>query len=162
MAPAALPRVGGPLHLPLRERSTWSSESGPTAAAPRKGAANGRQERAGRERGACAGSEVSPGWWPARPEPAPRTVRSLAAGPLRSAPPGPAAGIGGAGERRSGGAAAWAGGGQRGASRPGLRHRALPSRGWLQRALLGLGGDPAWALRRSRRRSASASPVLVQ
>ncbi|XP_064915849.1 multiple coagulation factor deficiency protein 2 isoform X2 [Columba livia] len=57
MAPAALPRVGGPLHLPLRERSTWSSESGPTAAAPRKGAANGRQERAGRERGACAGSE---------------------------------------------------------------------------------------------------------
>lgn len=88
MAPAALPRVGGPLHLPLRERSTWSSESGPTAAAPRKGAANGRQERAGRERGACAGSEVSPGWWPARPEPAPRTVRSLAAGPLRSARPG--------------------------------------------------------------------------
>ncbi|XP_064915848.1 multiple coagulation factor deficiency protein 2 isoform X1 [Columba livia] len=78
MAPAALPRVGGPLHLPLRERSTWSSESGPTAAAPRKGAANGRQERAGRERGACAGSEVSPGWWPARPEPAPRTEIMMA------------------------------------------------------------------------------------
>lgn len=65
--PGPRPALGGALHLRPSEGSTWNSRSGDVVPAWRKGAANGREGGAGRERGACVGSKVTPGMVAALP-----------------------------------------------------------------------------------------------
>lgn len=65
--PGPRPALGGALHLPLSEGSTWNSRSGDVVPAWRKGVANGREEGAGRERCACVGSKVTVGMVAALP-----------------------------------------------------------------------------------------------